>query len=274
MSGAGKNLGSSDLTSMLMGDALTFLSNNSYAGLISDAVPIVTRIIGRVLQKNGLPAPAPAPAPTPDSSPSIRPGGQTSTIQGNAIGVSQTFTITITVTPGSSTVTPGSSSSQTQSSIQGQIRTRSPNSGPPKPIRARSPTPICPRWGDFAAPQVRQAFKGKTRINLKPFIRWGSALPVRTPPRRWRISSGLGEGRRVGYHSPLTIAMACRQWARSIMTGLWNRRTNDLRSAGGQRPSAPVHIRWLFRQAQSRAVFPGFLQFRELRRSIPSRTAG
>ena len=120
LSGAGKNLGSSDLTSMLMGDALTFLSNNSYAGLISDAVPIVTRIIGRVLQKNGLPAPAPTPAPTPDSSPSIRPGGQTSTIQGNAIGVSQTFTITITVTPGlTPTVTPGSSSSQTQSSIQG-----------------------------------------------------------------------------------------------------------------------------------------------------------
>jgi hypothetical protein len=118
----GQNFNGNQLTSMLMGGAMQFLSDNSYAGLISDAEPIVARLIGRLLQKKGIPAPPPAPTtptnPTTPTTPRIQPNPQPGSFQGNVTSGSQTFTITVTVTPQSST-----------SAIQGQAPTSGPTPG-------------------------------------------------------------------------------------------------------------------------------------------------
>ncbi len=93
LNGSGKDLGSSDLTSILMDAAKTFLSQNQFGFLFTEVEPIIERLIGRLLQKNARPPPPVKPTPYQ------QPGN----INGKPTSGSQTFTITGTVTLGPST---------------------------------------------------------------------------------------------------------------------------------------------------------------------------
>jgi hypothetical protein len=93
----GKNLGSSQITTLLKDAAQTYLSNSQF-GIAFDLVePIVERMIGRLLKQNGGPlTPNPLGPKQTDQS-------QTGNLNGQLLSGSQTFTITGTVTLGTPT---------------------------------------------------------------------------------------------------------------------------------------------------------------------------